>query len=259
MLLQRLLSLAVVALLASAAVPSATLAAAPSPVVVSHGPRWAKIVALTFDDGWGSANCQEVVNILLKTRTPATFLPTAQWVVLAPAFWRSVADLGFPIANHTTDHPLMTGLAYADQYQEIDGARSTIERITGHPMIRVFRPPFGAYSAVTREAAAAAGFPVVMNWDTSFADTSRRPGGDLWPLAAYFSAATKGTRGSIILGHCGSPVDYQILASVIASYRSRGFTFVTVPQMLRIPAPEPMTLPAGAADADGGALLPQRL
>jgi len=80
----------------------------------------------------------------------------------------------------------------------------------------------------------------VMTWDSTFADTSRRPDGTLWPLRAYIKTATKGTHGSIILGHCGSPVDHQILRTVIARYRARGLTFVTVPQILKLPGAKPM-------------------
>jgi peptidoglycan/xylan/chitin deacetylase (PgdA/CDA1 family) len=164
--------------------------------------------------------------------------------------------LGFPFANHSVSHPYMTRLSYAAQLYQISAARATVERIIGKPMVRVFRPPYGSYNATTLQAAYAAGFPRILLWDTSFADSSRRPGGGLWPLSAYLAAATKGTAGSIILGHCGSPVDYQILAAVIASYRARGFTFVTVPQMLGLAGAAPMVLPDDPGISFVDAVLP---
>jgi peptidoglycan/xylan/chitin deacetylase (PgdA/CDA1 family) len=240
MKLIRLRWLAPLALLLALLVPASTLATSYA-AVVSHGSRAVKVVALTFDDGWGTANCAKIVNILEATKTPATFLPNAKWVAAAPTFWRHVAALGFPLANHTYNHPDLTRLSYAAQFKEINSDRLAIEKITGKPMVRMLRPPFGAYNTTTRAAAAAAGFPTLLMWDTSFADSSRRPNGGLWPLSAYLKAATKGTDGSVILGHCGSPVDYQILKSVIASYEARGFKFVTIPQLFHLPGAKAMT------------------
>jgi peptidoglycan/xylan/chitin deacetylase (PgdA/CDA1 family) len=222
--------LAGVAILLALLVPGQALAA--GCIAVSHGPRTQPQVALTFDDGWGTANCARVVAILTATGTPATFLPNATWVAAAPAFWRSVAAAGFPFANHTAHHRSMPSLTYAAQLAEITSDEATIEKITGVPMVKVFRPPYGAWNATTLAAASAAGYRYLLTWDTSFADTSHRPDGSLWPLASYLRAATAGTNGSVILGHCGSPVDHQVLRAVIASYRARGFTFVTVPALL---------------------------
>lgn len=220
--------------------PTATSAASEARFV-THGNRDKATIALTFDDGWGTPNCQKIVNILEATKTPATFLPNAKWVRLAPAFWTHVAALGFPLANHTTNHADLTKLSAAKQYQEINSDRRIIEAITGVPMTRVLRPPFGAFNPTTLREAAAAGFPLVMNWDTTFADTSRRPDGTLWPLRAYLRTASRGGNGSILLGHCGSPVDYRILRKVIAGYRARGLEFVTIPQMFGLPNAQAMT------------------
>jgi hypothetical protein len=56
-------------------------------------------------------------------------------------------------------------------------------------------------------------------------------------------AASRGTNGSVILGHCGSPIDLEALPGVIADYRSRGFTFVTVPELFGLPGARPMHFP----------------
>jgi peptidoglycan/xylan/chitin deacetylase (PgdA/CDA1 family) len=242
--MRRKMSLPVLAaLLLALVLPAQSLAA--SAVVRTYGSRSVREIALTFDDGWGTANCGKVLDILLATRTPATFLPTLTYVRAAPSFWKRVAALGFPIANHTATHPNLLRLSYAAQLREIASAEAGIEKITGTPMAKVLRPPSGAYNGTTLRAAAAAGYDVVLNWDTTFADTSRRPGGGLWPLSSYQRAASRGIAGSVILGHCGSPVDFAVLARVIAGYRARGFTFVTVPQLLHLPGAR--TVPFGLA------------
>jgi len=238
-----------VAILAGAAAPalatppertSRSVAAARPAVVLTHGPRSARAVALTFDDGYDARVCSALVDELVATGTPATFFPNARHVVRSPALWRRIADLGFPIGNHTMDHPLMTRLGYAAQVRQIASDRVALERVIGRPSLLVLRPPYGAYNATTLAAAAAAGYRHVVNWDVSFADSSRRRDGRPWPDASYLRAASRGRGGSVILGHCGSAIDVATLRSVVSSYRARGFTFVTVPELLGLPGARPM-------------------
>ena len=212
----------------------------PPAVVLSRGPRDRKVVALTFDDGYNPTTCGALVDLLTETETPATFFPNSVNVVGAPTLWRRVASLGYPIGNHTATHPYLPVLTYQQQWSEITSDRVALERVIGEQSLSVFRPPYGAYSPETLVAAHAAGYGIVLNWDTTFADSSRRPNGQPWPLASYVRAASRGTNGSVVLGHCGSPIDLAALPAVITSYRARGFTFITVPQLLGLPGAAPM-------------------
>jgi peptidoglycan/xylan/chitin deacetylase (PgdA/CDA1 family) len=206
--------------------------AAADPAVVSHGPRDEKVVALTFDDGWSMPRCQKILETLVAHNVPATFLPNAMYVRQNPAFWRRVAELGFPIGNHTTNHRDLTELSGQRIYKEIDRDRRIVEQITGVPMIRVMRPPFGAYNKRTITQAANAGFPTLLLWDTTSKDTSRRTS-----LRAMTKAALAGRNGSIVVLHCGPKATPRILPKIIAGYRARGFRFVTIPALLGIDAP----------------------
>ncbi len=212
----------------------------PVATVVSHGPRGGKDVALTFDDGYGPKVCGALVDVLVQTQTPATFFPNSVNVVHAPALWRRIAGLGFPIGNHSATHPYMPRLTYVGQWNQMWSDRMALEDVIGRRSLSVFRPPYGAYSPGTLIAARATGYPVILNWDTSFADSSRRPDGRPWPTSSYVRAATRGKNGSVILGHCGSPIDVAALPAVIAWYRGHGYTFVTVPELLRLPGAVPM-------------------
>jgi peptidoglycan/xylan/chitin deacetylase (PgdA/CDA1 family) len=241
---------AVLAMLGAAAVPArawgppghteAEPTGRPLASVVSHGPRNRTEVALTFDDGYGPKVCGALVDILVQTQTPATFFPNSVNVVHAPALWRRIAALGFPIGNHSATHPYMPRLTYVGQWSQMWSDRMALEDVIGRRSLSVFRPPYGAYSPGTLIAARATGYPVILNWDTSFADSSRRPNGRPWPTSSYVRAATKGKNGSVILGHCGSPIDVAALPAVIAWYRAHGFTFVTVPELLNLPGAAPM-------------------
>jgi peptidoglycan/xylan/chitin deacetylase (PgdA/CDA1 family) len=198
--------------------------------VVSHGPRSQPVIALTFDDGVSPANCRRILAMLVGQHVPATFFPLAEAMSLDPAFWRLVVAAGDPVGDHTYSHPQLPTLSLAGQFAEIDRGRRVAEAVVGRPLLRVFRPPYGAYNAVTLSAAARAGFGTVLLWDVS--DRSTSPTAS---LAKMRWAAEQGTNGSVVLMHCGPNVTPFLLSDVIASYRARGFRFVTVAQLLGVP------------------------
>ena len=111
------------ALLIGSLLVSPSVATAAGVTVVSHGPRAALVVALTFDDGTNPANCRRLFATLVAEGVPATFFPKAQAMSLDPAFWRLVADAGYPIGDHTLTHPELPTLSFAGQESEISGAR----------------------------------------------------------------------------------------------------------------------------------------
>ena len=206
--------------------------AAVSARVVSHGPRDDKVVALTFDDGWSTPRCQKILDILVAQNVPATFFPNALYVRRSPAFWRRVAELGFPIGNHTVNHRDLTELSSKAVFKEINRDREMVEEITGVPMIRVMRPPYGSYDNRTLRQAARAGFPTILLWDTTASDTSRSAS-----KRSMIKAALRGRNGSVVVLHCGPEATPRILPKIIEGYRTRGFRFVTVPVLLGMDAP----------------------
>jgi len=208
--------------------------------VAYFGDRSKHVVALTFDDGYDVVPCQRILATLRRDRVPATFFPTGDSVQANPAFWRSVDAASYTIGDHSMTHPQMTRLNVAQQRAELVGSRTVIERILGHPMTDIFRPPYGDVDATVVASARRAGFPTVVYWDTSAADSSSR-GTD----AQHIAAGSRGQNGSIVLMHCGPSMTPRILPSIIANYRQRGFGFVTLPQMLGVLGPRPVfTTPA---------------
>ena len=196
------------------------------PTCSGDGPRDEKVVALTFDDGWSTPRCHKILEILVLEKVPATFFPNALYVRQHPEFWRRVAELGFPIGNHTVNHRDLTELTGAAVFKEINRDREMVEQITGVPMIRVMRPPFGMYDKRTLRQSARAGFPTILLWDVTASDTSRHSS-----ERSMLKAATSGRNGSVVVLHCGPKATPRILRRIIKSYRARGFGFVTIPEL----------------------------
>jgi peptidoglycan/xylan/chitin deacetylase (PgdA/CDA1 family) len=208
-----------------ACVLAASPAAGGTMVIVGQGDGTQKVVALTFDDGWSPTRTARIVAILDRKGVPATFLPYAEVVMLNPTLWRSIARQ-YPIANHSTTHPHLTRLTSRQVFREIDGARRTVERITGRPMVRMFRPPYGSRNATVDAAAYRAGFKMTVLWNVDSRDWERNISDE-----RVYRLATAGGKGSIVLLHAGPAVTVRVLPRIIDAYRQRGFRFVTLPQM----------------------------
>jgi peptidoglycan/xylan/chitin deacetylase (PgdA/CDA1 family) len=208
----------------------------PAPLV-SHGSRAYPVIAITIDDCFSPAAVQANLEILGRERVNATWFPVGRSVAAAPATWRAVAAAGFPIANHTYDHGNLTRYDYARIVADIERADAVVSAIIGRPLLPFVRPLGGAWNGTVLSAAAAAGERAVVLWDTTTGDSAALP----WRTSVDLLVrnATRGTNGSIILMHANQPYTQQALPRIIASYRARGFEFVTLGQMFGVDGPVP--------------------
>jgi peptidoglycan-N-acetylglucosamine deacetylase len=208
--------------------------------VVYHGPRDEKIVALTFDDGWGGRTLRKILRVLRDKHVNATFFPVGQAVRLDPTSWRRIAAAGFPIANHTFDHRTLEGLCYSEQRLELTRAQHAYANVLNGTSLPVMRPPGGLFDDATLTAASSAGEPTVVLWDV---DSSDWTGIGFRRIRAN---ALDGTKGSIVVLHTSSTSTVRALPGIIRGYRKRGFEFVTIGQLLGIAGPVPFPTTAGA-------------
>lgn len=213
---------------------------------VFHGPRDERVLALTFDDGWSPVQTRAIFDVLERFGVAATFFPYAHAAERDRGLWRAIADAGYPIGNHSRSHPDMTTLRPAAREAQIVEARGMIETMIGRPMLPVFRPPYGAYDPALLALSAKTGFPTVLLWDTSDADTSRHATRD-----QLIAAALRGRAGSVVLAHGGPALTPTILPVVIARYRDLGYRFVSVPDLLGLPDPT-VAVPASRPIRFGG-------
>ena len=236
-----------------AAIPPGTgTIGAQEPMVVFHGPRTDRVVALTFDDGYAPANVRRIFEELRRAGVAATFFVNGAYLRWDPKLWRSIAAAGYPIGNHTVLHEDVRGRPPGQVEADLSRNARLVLQVTGVPMIPVFRPPYGSHDAASDAAAVAAGFPTIVLWDVTGGDSTLHAGD-----ASVLASASAGRPGSIVLLHAGPSVTPRILPALIARYRARGFTFVTVPELLGIASgsavPPPATGPSPAPDPGGAA------
>jgi peptidoglycan/xylan/chitin deacetylase (PgdA/CDA1 family) len=200
--------------------------------VVHHGSRDAKVVALTFDDGYNPENTAKILSILVKAKVNATFMPIGRAIHSEPATWKSVAAAGYPIGDHTYDHPNLAGLCFAAQVTQLLRQQSLL-RSLGIDPLPLMRPPGGNFDWLTKRAATDTGNADVVLWDIDTRDWS---GISARSIAAR---ALAGTNGSIVLMHTMPDNTVRALPKIIAGYKARGFTFVTLGQLLGVPGAIP--------------------
>jgi peptidoglycan/xylan/chitin deacetylase (PgdA/CDA1 family) len=198
--------------------------------VAFHGPRTAKVVALTFDDGTNAPNTLRILATLKKYRVNATFFPTGRAMELYPDVWRRVAAAHFPIANHTYAHRQLRGLCFEAQRDELEKGNAVFTALDV-PELHAGRPPYEAFDETTLLAATSAGLSEIVLWDVDTKDWEGRS------ASAIVHAALAGGRGSIVLMHTFPAATAKALPAIIRGYRARGFRFVTVGQLLDLGGP----------------------
>lgn len=220
-----------------------------APGIVTHGPRTVREVALTFDadmtPGMESELRRgkvrrfydaEVVQALKNTHTPATFFLTGMWAQVYPRQARALAEHpGFEIENHSYDHPGFSQPCYglkpvseSGKVADIERAQAAIKAATGVTP-RYFRFPGGCAAEKDVRLAESQGLQVI-HWDVVGGDVNQPDPGRITQ-----QVLGRVRPGSIVVLHVSgghAPATGQALPAIIAGLKARGYTFVTVRQLL---------------------------
>lgn len=187
-------------------------------------------MALTFDDGYNALATLQILEILTKQHVPATFFPYGWAVHATSAAWHAVVAAGLPIGNHSLSHANLAELTPAEVTDQLIRGREAIDAYSGGHSVDLMRPPYGAYTKSDIPAIGAAGYGTIVLWDVDSLDWTGNNAVDI------IARATRGTNGSIVLMHAGPMNTPKALPAIIAWYRAHGFSFVTVPELLKLPA-----------------------
>lgn len=213
-------------------VTTTQITSAPTPSmarVITHGNPHRPEVALTFDDGPGQYTPQ-VLAVLQHYRVRATFFFIGQHIAQFPAFLREGLAGGNALGNHTFTHPHLTTLSLASIHQELNTTQSAVLKETGtRPTL--FRPPYGEYNEDVVTAANKLGLSIV-TWNAE-ANDWLTPQPSAGTIAERILCAA--SNGAIFLLHEGGgnrANTVEALPAIITGLQARGFTLVTIPQML---------------------------
>jgi len=194
-----------------------------------------KLIALSFDDGPYPVDTPMLLATLRQVGVPATFFLIGRDAEQYPGLVRAIAAGGNEIANHTETHPDLDALDDAAVTAELTAAAVTLGRYTSDSDIRrEFRPPHGRFREATLLAAQRAGYDTILWTDDpgDWRNVSRAV------LAAHI--ARYATSPEILLLHNGRPETVALLPGIIQRYRSAGYTFTTVADLVRRLGPGPL-------------------
>lgn len=193
---------------------------------ISKVPTTHKVVALTIDDGPHSRVTPEILAILKEKQVKATFFVLGVNVEHSPGILaQEVAD-GHEIGTHTYSHPSLAKLSPQKVAEEFDKAEDVILPIAPKPVL--FRPPGGLYNSQILAVARERGYSVIL-WSVDPQDWSCPPKEKM--IDEVLNSVKP---GSIVLLHDGQyPLPTpKALGAIIDGLRERGYTFVTVSEML---------------------------
>jgi peptidoglycan/xylan/chitin deacetylase (PgdA/CDA1 family) len=183
-------------------------------------------IALTFDDGPHPVYTLQLLDILRRTHTPATFFVVGRQVEKNPALVQLEVAEGHEVGNHTYDHVNLTLIPPELIPYELDQCDAAIKKATGSSA-RFFRPPGGDYNGDVIRDAAKRGYITTL-WTNDPGDFQKPPADVI-----LHRALDHLENGAIILMHDGIPQTLQVLPQFIAEARRRGYQFVTVSRLAR--------------------------
>jgi len=189
-----------------------------------------KCVALTLDDG-PVGGTSRLLDLLRRKHARVTFFVLGEHARAHPGIVRRMVAEGHAVGNHSWNHPQFWHLSRAQLRSQLARTDATLKRITG-TRPRLVRPPFGQVDGDVRAVARARGQALVLwnvdplDWKDHKASTVAR------------RVVAHARRGSIILTHDVWPSTRHAYARIIDGLRAKGFTLVTVPELLGS-APKP--------------------
>ncbi|MER6537090.1 polysaccharide deacetylase family protein [Streptomyces sp. 900105755] len=197
------------------------------PFQVTHGPRTAASVALTFHGQGDPALADQLLGTAEQHGAHLTVLAVGSWLDAYPTMARRILDAGHDLGNHTQRHVSINAMAEADARKEITDCAERLRRLTGSigTWFRPSRAPTA--SPLVARLAAEAGYPHVLSYDVDSLDYTR-PGAS----AITRKVLAEVTGGSVVSMHFGYPDTVAALPAVLQELHRRGLRAVTTTELL---------------------------
>jgi len=195
--------------------------------------RPSKQLALTFDDGPNDPYTLRLIEVLARHKVRATFFLIGRYVAQRPDLALELLNAGHVIGNHTFTHPLLIFKSVNEIRNQISTCAQALIDAVGQPS-NLFRPPFGGRRPAVARVVRQMGLEPIM-WNVTGYD---------WNAMSAERIEQKVTNkvqgGDVILLHdgghksFGADRSFTITATdrLISRYRSEGYEFVTIPEMM---------------------------
>lgn len=204
-----------------------------------------KVIALTFDDGPHRQYTPQVLALLARYQSTATFFVIGKNIHGNEALLKQMIEAGHSIGNHSYTHANLV------DFNSLQGFKNELNQTTElvaqaiNKRMQLFRPPYGVTTPTLVNALQQLNYYCI-GWNIRSLDTthdseqtiSRRVQTQLKP-------------GAIILLHDTSHKSIQVLENILAFASVKGYRMVSVEQLLNLNAYVESSLPKTDFDHHG--------
>ncbi len=242
---------------------AARLSTPPRPAIadldVERGPTDRREIVLTFDAD-GAQGAEVILDTLRQKRIQTTVFLTGKFMDKYPGLVRQIVKDGHEVGNHTQTHPHLTTYDQNNRHEtrpevtkewfldELMKPAAKFEELTGTPMAKIWRAPYGEVNPQILRWAHELGYRHVgwtrdyahsmtldsLDWVINRSDKNYQPGGKIIDRLLNFERESRdGVNGGIVLMHLGTErvagdsVGLH-LPRLIDEWRERGYRFVKV-------------------------------
>lgn len=207
--------------------------------VITSGPKNARGVALTFDDGPDPRSTPAILDLLEAAGAKATFFVIGKKVEQHPELVRAMSDRGHAVGLHSHSHERLMSLRSPRWVKgDLERVQDVVHRETGHRPV-MFRAPIGHISPSMGRVIRQMGL-VAIGWSARAVDgwSGAKPD----DVAARVAA--KLADGVIVLLHDAAekgdfiPASVAALPQILEAAKRKNLTFVRVDAWLGIAGSE---------------------
>jgi peptidoglycan/xylan/chitin deacetylase (PgdA/CDA1 family) len=206
-------------------------------VVVSHGDRSSRKVALTFDMGGRLDPALDILGYLIDSDVRATIFPTGLTGTTTDegmAVLELVAEHrdAFVLGNHSWSHPDFRELDDEAMRDQLDRTEAGILELINVSTKPYFRPPYGALDDQIPATVGAAGWGYTVLWDVDTIDWKLEADGGPTTQQIVDTVLAKAQGGSIVLMHLGGYHTLDALPGILSGLEAKGLAPVTLDELL---------------------------
>ncbi|MDP4208898.1 MAG: glycosyltransferase [Bacteroidota bacterium] len=208
----------------------------PTSFVIKRSGDATKKIALTFDDGPNDEYTPKILKILRDNNVHATFFVTGVNAEANIPLLKRVYDEGHEIGNHTFSHPNLEEVSASRIRLELSLTRILLESMLGHSTI-LFRPPYNTDSDPENIYQI---LPLATACNEHYISVGLSIDPNDWEKGVSADTIVARTikqeeNGSVLLLHDAGGIrteTVKALPRIIEFFKKKGYTFVTISQLL---------------------------
>lgn len=181
-------------------------------------------VALTYDDGPHPTVTHDILDVLEKYDSRATFFVVGSRVSWNEDSVKRASKLNCEIANHTYNHKILTSASNDEIASEISKTNNIVKQITGKSPV-LMRAPGGSFNSRVKSEV---GMPLIQ-WSVDTLDWKSRNASSVISVVK-----NNACDGSIILMHDLYGSTAEATETIVPWLISEGYQLVTVSELMQL-------------------------